>query len=34
MAEDNVSKIVFHTHYRHYEFQVIPFGQTNAPSTF
>ena len=33
MKED-IEKIAFRTHERHYEFLVIPFGLTNAPSTF
>ena len=31
---EDVPKIAFRTHESHYEFLVIPFGLTNAPSTF
>lgn len=34
MRPEDVPKIVFHTHEEHYEFLVMPFGPTNAPSTF
>lgn len=30
----DILKIAFETHSGHYEFFVIPFGLTNAPSTF
>ena len=30
----DVPKIAFRTRYGHYEFLVIPFGLTNAPTTF
>ena len=32
--EEDISKSVFMTRYGHYEFVMIPFGLTNAPSTF
>jgi hypothetical protein len=32
--DEDVNKKTFRTHYRHYEFVVIPFGLTNAPTTF
>lgn len=31
MHEEDVMKIAFKTHSRHYEFLVMPFGLTNAP---
>ena len=34
VQESDVPKTAFKTHYRHYEFLVIPFGLTNAPATF
>jgi hypothetical protein len=34
IKESDVSKTVFRTHYGHYEFLVLPFGLTNAPSLF
>jgi hypothetical protein len=32
--DEYVNKKKFRTHYGHYEFVVIPFGLTNAPTTF
>jgi hypothetical protein len=34
MREQDVPKTTFRCHYGHYEFLVIPFGLTNAPTTF
>ncbi|KAL0445954.1 UNVERIFIED_CONTAM: RNA-directed DNA polymerase [Sesamum latifolium] len=34
MKEDDIVKTVFRTHHGHYEFLVMSFGLTNAPSTF
>jgi len=34
IKSSDVSKTVFRTRYRHYEFLVMPFGVTNAPAVF
>nr|GEW11043.1 hypothetical protein [Tanacetum cinerariifolium] len=34
IREEDISLITFQTQYGHYEFQVIPFGLTNAPAIF
>ncbi|GJW17420.1 putative reverse transcriptase domain-containing protein [Tanacetum coccineum] len=34
VREEDISKTAFKTRYGHYEFQVLPFGLTNAPAIF
>nr|GEW11704.1 putative reverse transcriptase domain-containing protein [Tanacetum cinerariifolium] len=34
VREEDIPKTAFRTRYGHYEFQVIPFGLTNAPTVF
>ena len=34
IKDEDIQKTTFRTRYRHYEFLVVPFGLTNAPSTF
>ena len=34
MRQEDIPKTTFRIHEGHYEFSVIPFGLTNAPSTF
>ncbi|GKF30165.1 putative reverse transcriptase domain-containing protein [Tanacetum coccineum] len=34
VQEEDIPKTTFRTRYSHYEFQVIPFGLTNAPAVF
>nr|GEU40719.1 putative reverse transcriptase domain, ribonuclease H-like domain, aspartic peptidase domain protein [Tanacetum cinerariifolium] len=34
VQEEDIPKTAFRTRYEHYEFQVMPFGSTNAPAVF
>ena len=34
IKDEDISKTTFRMRYGHYEFVVIPFGLTNAPTTF
>jgi hypothetical protein len=34
MHVDDIAKMAFHTHQRHFEFLVMLFGLTNTPATF
>ena len=34
IKDEDIHKETFRTRYRHYEFVVVPFGLTNAPTTF
>ena len=34
IKEEDIFKISFRTRYGHYEFVLVPFGLTNAPTTF
>jgi hypothetical protein len=34
MHPDDIEKTAFHTHHGHFEFLVMPFGLSNAPTTF
>ena len=34
IKNEDISKTTFRTRYGHYEFTVVPFGLTNAPSVF
>jgi hypothetical protein len=34
VREEDISKTAFNSRYGHFEFVVMPFGVTNAPSTF
>ena len=34
IKDEDIHKTSFRTRYGHYEFEVVPFGLTNAPATF
>jgi hypothetical protein len=34
IKEEDIHKTTFRTRYGHYEFVVVPFGMTNAPTVF
>ena len=34
IKDEDIHKTTFRTRYGHYEFVVVPFGLTNAPTTF
>jgi len=34
MVKQDIYKTIFKTHFRHFEFLVMPFGFANAPATF
>jgi hypothetical protein len=34
IKEDDINKITFRTRYGNYEFEVVPFGLSNAPTVF
>jgi hypothetical protein len=34
IKDEDIQKMTFRTRYGHYEFVVVPFGLTNAPTTF
>ena len=34
VKKEDIQKTTFRTHYGHYEFLVMPFGVTNAPTVF
>jgi len=34
VKKEDIQKMTFRTHYGHYEFLLMPFGVTNAPTVF